>query len=296
MKTIIRVLLINVFLIMGFAGSQAQPINVCIGTDTLSSNYPFTTYWMDGRTDMLYLASELTAAGATAGNFTSLSFYINHLDTLTMNGLNVKILNTSDTSLTAFHEGWDVVYNGNFQNLSTGWQTINFTQGFGWNGSDNIIIEVCYNNNRYTWFSTVRSTVKTGRTYGAYQDLPTGDGCTGITTGTLQTRRPNICLSLTPITGVGNHNSAPDKYYLSQNYPNPFNPETRINYSIMKAGLVSLKVYDMLGREVAVLVNSYKTAGNYIVEFKASELSSGIYYYKLISGDFSDIKKMSVIK
>ena len=81
-----------------------------------------------------------------------------------------------------------------------------------------------------------------------------------------------------------------------QNYPNPFNPTTKINFSIQKQGLVTLKVYDMLGREVAALINETKNAGNYSIDFNASKLSSGIYFYKLTSGDFSGIKKMVLIK
>lgn len=296
MKTIIHILLFNVFLIAGFASLQAQSTNVCIGTDSLSSNYPFTTYWMDGRTDMLYLASELTAGGGVPGSITGISFYVNLADTLTMNGFCVGMLNTTDTSLSGFHEGWNIVYYGTYKVQSTGWQSIYFTTPFGWNGNDNIIIEICYNNNRWTYFSNVRSTLNAGKTYGRYVDLPTGDGCSEITTGSLQQLRPNVCFLLTPVSGIGNSSAVPDKYSLSQNYPNPFNPETKINYSILKPGLVSLKVYDLLGRQVAVLVNDYKPAGKYIVEFNASNLSSGVYYYKLNSGDFSEIKKMTVIK
>jgi hypothetical protein len=296
MKKLNFYIFLNILLITGFSDLQAQAINVCIGTDTLSSTYPFTTYWMDGRTDMLYLASEITAGGGVPGYFTGISFYVNHVDTITMSSLNVKMLNVVDTSITGYHDGWDVVYSGDYQILSTGWQTISFGQVFGWNGNDNVLIEVCYNNNRWTWFSTVRSTVNAGKTFGRFTDLPAGDGCFDITTGNLQALRPNICLSLTPTTGIGNHNSAPVKYSLSQNYPNPFNPGTRINYSIPKAGMVSLNVYDMLGRQVSSLVNEYKTAGSYIVEFNASNLSSGVYYYKLVSGDFSEFKKMTLIK
>lgn len=296
MKTIILHILIIVFLIYSNIIAQSPKSNIYIGTDTLSSNFPFTTYWMDGRTDMLYLASEIIAGGGSEGYFTGISFYVNHADTLTMNGFNVKMVNTLDTLLSSFGGGWQVVYSGEYKIQSTGWQTIYFSQAFNWNGEDNIIIEICYNNSRYTWFSTVRSTIKTNKTFGRYTDLSTGDGCTEITTGTVQTRRPNICLLLTPVTGINTSNTVPVQYSLSQNYPNPFNPETRINYSIPKAGMVSLNVYDMLGRQVASLVNGYKSAGNYIVEFDASNLSSGVYYYKLVSGEFSDIKKMSLVK
>ncbi len=284
------------FFLILFSNLNAQNIFIYVGTDTLSSNYPFTTYWMDGRTDMLYLENEITSAGGVPGYFTSIAFYVNSADTITMNGFNVKMQNTLDTSLTTFGNAWEICYSGTYKVLTTGWQTIYFTQPFGWNGNDNLKIEICYNNNRYTYYSTVRSTLIPRKTYGAYQDLSNGDGCVDLTTGTVQARRPNICLELTPITGINNFVSIPEKYYLSQNYPNPFNPETRINYTIPKAGKVSIIVYDALGRQVSELVNGYKNAGNYIVEFNSRGLSSGVYYYKMLSGDFSDIKKMVVIK
>jgi len=172
MKTIIFNILFITFLI--FTNLNAQTVNVYIGIDTLSSNFPFTTYWMDGRTDMLFLKSEITAAGGVPGYFMGISFYVNHVDTLTMNGFNVKMQNTVDTSISSFSGTWEVCYSAEYKLLSTGWQTIYFTQPFGWNGNDNIKIEVCYNNNRYTWFSTVRSTVKPNRTYGRFIDLPNG--------------------------------------------------------------------------------------------------------------------------
>ncbi|MBW7869357.1 MAG: T9SS type A sorting domain-containing protein, partial [Brumimicrobium sp.] len=73
------------------------------------------------------------------------------------------------------------------------------------------------------------------------------------------------------------------EYSINQNYPNPFNPSTKISYSIKEEGLVTLKVYDVLGKEVATLVNENKAVGNYEVDFNASHLSSGIYYYKIIA-------------
>jgi len=91
-------------------------------------------------------------------------------------------------------------------------------------------------------------------------------------------------------------NAVPEYYTLSQNYPNPFNPTTTINFSIPNAGNVSLKVYDMVGREVATLANSYTNAGSYAVTFEASDLASGIYFYKLQSGNFVQIKKMMLLK
>ena len=104
-----------------------------------------------------------------------------------------------------------------------------------------------------------------------------------------------------PMTGNGLQNtinSVPDKYELSQNYPNPFNPETKINYTVPVSGQVSLKIYDILGNEIATLVNSNKVAGSYSADFNAGSygLSSGIYFYTLKAGEFSDTKKMNLIK
>ncbi len=85
-------------------------------------------------------------------------------------------------------------------------------------------------------------------------------------------------------------------YELSQNYPNPFNPVTTINYSISSNGNVQLKVYDILGREVATLVNETKVPGNYKVNFNASNLASGVYFYRLQTGSFVQTKKMVLMK
>ena len=95
----------------------------------------------------------------------------------------------------------------------------------------------------------------------------------------------------------------PTDYELSQNYPNPFNPSTAIKYSVPVVDAnfaptthVILKVFDMLGREVATLVNEHQSAGTYEVEFDGSNLSSGAYFYKLTSGDFTSVKKLLLMK
>jgi hypothetical protein len=85
-------------------------------------------------------------------------------------------------------------------------------------------------------------------------------------------------------------------YDLAQNYPNPFNPTTNISYSVAKMGKVDLKVYDLLGKEVATLVNEVKSAGQYTATFNGSNLSSGVYLYTLKSGDQTFTKKMSLVK
>ena len=89
----------------------------------------------------------------------------------------------------------------------------------------------------------------------------------------------------------------PVKYNLEQNYPNPFNPSTRINFSIPNSTNVTLKVYNSLGKEIALLVNEFKTAGNYSYDFNASpDLTSGIYFYTLSTDNFVQTKKLTLIK
>ncbi len=101
----------------------------------------------------------------------------------------------------------------------------------------------------------------------------------------------------TPIVGVTPiSNETPTSYKLSQNYPNPFNPVTKIEFAIPKQGLVTLKIFDILGREVTTLVNEVKIPGNYSIDFDASRLSSGTYFYKLSAGNFIETKKMLLIK
>jgi photosystem II stability/assembly factor-like uncharacterized protein len=96
--------------------------------------------------------------------------------------------------------------------------------------------------------------------------------------------------------GITPVNHMVKNYSLSQNYPNPFNPATKINFSIPKSGLVQIIIYDLMGREVKVLVNEFKTTGEYSVDFNGSRLSSGVYFYKLITDDFVETKKMMLVK
>lgn len=91
-------------------------------------------------------------------------------------------------------------------------------------------------------------------------------------------------------------NNTPGSYTLHQNYPNPFNPSTTIKFDLATGNNVKLAIYDILGRENAVLVNQYLTAGSYSINFTNSNLASGIYFYRLSAGSFTDIKKMTLVK
>jgi len=109
-------------------------------------------------------------------------------------------------------------------------------------------------------------------------------------TGTV-VKNSNLLIGITPIGG-----EVPNIYELGQNYPNPFNPQTSINISLPKSSFVTMKVFDVLGKEVLTPVNEFKTTGNYSVSIDGSSLSSGIYFYTLTAADFTATKKMILIK
>jgi hypothetical protein len=97
-------------------------------------------------------------------------------------------------------------------------------------------------------------------------------------------------------TGIQNTNTIADDFRLSQNYPNPFNPTTNINFDIKAKGMVTLKVFDILGNEVATLVNEELNTGGYNITFDAASYTSGVYFYELRAGEFRDVKKMLLVK
>ncbi len=99
-----------------------------------------------------------------------------------------------------------------------------------------------------------------------------------------------------PTLVMGNESKVPDRFVLNQNYPNPFNPTTVISYQLSAASHVTLNVYDVLGREVETLVNQKQNPGNYSVTFDGSRLSSGVYFYRVQAGAFTDVKKLMLVK
>jgi hypothetical protein len=105
-------------------------------------------------------------------------------------------------------------------------------------------------------------------------------------------------LSIDPLVGVHEEQlaSVPKAYSLKQNYPNPFNPATKITFSLPESAKIKLAVYNVLGQQVAELVNGFRNAGNYEITWDASNLSSGIYFYRIEAGNFVSVKKMTLLK
>jgi hypothetical protein len=108
---------------------------------------------------------------------------------------------------------------------------------------------------------------------------------------------PSIILNYSTVTSVDNDiTTVPNEFSLRQNYPNPFNPSTRISWQSPVSSHQSIKVFDILGNEIRTLVDEYKSTGTYEVEFNASGLSSGVYFYKLTSGNYSKTMKMMLVR
>lgn len=137
------------------------------------------------------------------------------------------------------------------------------------------------------------ATTSNNCSYGTYTVTVTGAENGGPRT---HTRTYTLIVGSTP-SGINNNSKSVYQYNLYQNYPNPFNPSTSIEFFLPKQSLVTLKVYDIVGKEIATLINNnLRKEGLHQVSFDGSNLSSGIYYYKLIAGDFTDIKKMTLMK
>lgn len=159
-----------------------------------------------------------------------------------------------------------------------------------------------FDNLKFKFLDTARALILAARTTGSASGSQTVN--LGLTDTSQVVAYYNTSAAITnfpfgTVTGTENNSTEIISYNLAQNYPNPFNPETIISFSIAKDGFVKIKVFDMLGKEIATLVNNYRTAGTYKVEFDANDfkkLASGIYYYKIESGDFNDVKKMILLK
>jgi hypothetical protein len=102
--------------------------------------------------------------------------------------------------------------------------------------------------------------------------------------------------SISTVSVMNISTEVPNKYNLMQNYPNPFNPMTNVKFSIINSGNVKLVVYDIQGREVQTLVNEKLNGGTYEVSFDGSKLTSGVYFYQLVSGDYRETKKLMLLK
>jgi hypothetical protein len=271
----------------------------CIGSGSSStSTYPFNALYWGNRSQMLYTANEIQALGGGAGNIMRIGFYITSVDTNTMNNFSVKVQSITDTVLSPpfVENNWTTVYSGTFAFTATGMQYINFQTPFQWDGNGSVLIQICFENTMKHFYTSERINITTSNKV-LYEHHDNLNACTAFQNPTTWFVRPNICFGIMPLVNADPFAGLiPVKYKLSQNYPNPFNPSTRISYEIPGKSMVTLKIYDMLGKELRTLVNETKDAGKYSVDFNASALPSGIYFSVLRANSFCETKKMVLIK
>ena len=153
---------------------------VTIGTGTSTTAYPYYTGWMDSRCQLLYTAADIIAGGGVAGNVTALGFDVSSRSSYLMNGFNMRVQQTTATSLATWtNTGWTTVYTGTYTVPATGWQMVNFSTPFNWNGTSNLMVEVCFDNAAYGSSSYVRCVYgATNMAVQKYADEPVISGCT----------------------------------------------------------------------------------------------------------------------
>ena len=192
------------------------PATVTIGTGTTTQGYPYYTFYMDSRTQMLYTAAEIVAGGGAPGEISTVGFYVTSAASQVMNGFKIKMGTTTATTISSWvTAGMTTVYDGTYAVPGTGWRIITLQTPYLYTG-DNLIVEVCFNNSSYTSNSLVRTTSATGKNYHAHFDGGTTDGCVTTNSGSsYATYRPNIQMLITPHVGTltgtvtNNYNGTP---------------------------------------------------------------------------------------
>jgi len=265
-----------------FSGATNPTANGFVGTDGGSTTYTNNFFDINttGQNTGNGATGETTTAMKTQSTFTNWDF----INTWQIIGTNYPDLKSnSNSALPVELTTFSAVVNGNTVELS--WQTATETNNYGFNimrrtGTQNWaqigFVKGSGNSNSPKQYSFVDANPVSGSVEYQLQQID-NDG---------SIHNSNIV----------NLVSTASKFLLGQNYPNPFNPTTTIQYSIPKSEHVTLKIYDEIGREVATLVNENQEAGQYNAVFNGAKLASGIYFYRITAGNFSQVKKLLLLK
>lgn len=237
---------------------------------------------------------------APSGHISSVSFLIHLiLGPFTYSDFTIRMGRTNITDFPSgvFYTGQlDTVYHRSSVVLSSPpgqWMTIQLDRTFEYDPAQSLVIEVqqCGASGA-SGFSMASSSL-----FGGRRNVSLGGTVCPFDPAATDGNLPHMGITLGPPTGTSNQSiEIPDSYKLFQNYPNPFNPVTKISFNIPQTGFVDLRIFDVLGKEVITLVSGIKQAGTYSVEFDASALASGVYYYEIIAGDFRKMKMMVLTK
>jgi len=263
---------------------------------TASNSFPFAM--QTGKAvNTIFLSGEFSNPSPvpTGKSINKIYFHITAGIPTVYNNLIILLAQSTITSLgTAFYPGpYDTVYNHSSATTSaiTADMFLSFTldHPFPYDPTKSLIMFVGQCGSTTTGYS-----IKTTTLFGNTRVYSVG-GCPFVYNG-LSGIKDNIGFDIVVPTSVTNDPVIPSKYSLEQNYPNPFNPVTNIRYNLPKNSFVTLKIYDIMGREVQTLVNENKNSGTYEARFDASNLPSGMYFCKMTAGDFSAQNKMLLIK
>ncbi len=205
---------------LGTSACATPPTVYTIGSGSASIQYPYSGYWHDGRTQMLYMAAELTASGLTAGNISAIALNVaSKGSTIPYTGFTLKIGCTNASALTGYTAGLTTVYAPGPVSTTTGWNTYTFSTPYQWDGTSNLVVEICFNNTGYTQYDYVAyTTTSTNTVYYRYQDNAVG--C-NFTTGTPSTSRPNMRFTHCPIQPPINYTWTPASGLNATNIANP---------------------------------------------------------------------------
>jgi hypothetical protein len=186
----------NIRLVINTAPPPPPPTLITIGTGTTQVGYPYYTVYEDSRTQMIYDASEILAAGGLPGTINSIAFDVTSIGSPGMNGFNIDMQNYSGSTLAGFvNSGWTNTFSGSYTIVATGWQTIALTTPFVWDGVSNLLINVCFDNTAWSGNSSVYGSAAADKTWHLHLDGAAGCSMTG---GAVQATRPNIQLDITP--------------------------------------------------------------------------------------------------
>ncbi|MDD2965118.1 MAG: T9SS type A sorting domain-containing protein [Bacteroidales bacterium] len=181
-----------------YNAASAAPVTVTIGTGTTSCSYPYYTLYEDARTQILVTKAEIEAAGGFAGEIANLELDVISANALTMNGFEIRAQNYAGSTLTGFvNTGWTTVYSGT-DVATVGWHNKDFQIPFVWDGSSNLLFQICFDNATWSGNSPVRGSSAPNMTWHIHDDGAAGCSMTG---GTAQATRPNLRFDITPLSG-----------------------------------------------------------------------------------------------
>lgn len=294
------------------SGSTSSTLTIGSGTGT-TGIAPYGTYYMDERVQFIITKTELVNAGYSSSNniLKSLGFNIATLSSQTMNAFTIKIAHTTATafgSSSFLAPAMTTVYSANFTPVS-GWNTHTFSTAFTYNGTDNLLIDICWNNSSYTSDSKVYYTAQsTYKTLYKKADVSSGGVC-GNTTGTLSYDRPNMKLVLGSSTSAKLGDTQAELDVVAESpvkfnmYPNPVSSDLTVNYNVdTENSNVKVTIYNLMGAVIETKELSAQSAGNHTLKMdlssssKYASLNNGIYLLSLNVNGKMETQRFVLVK